>query len=154
MHTIVLFAHSWTRWILLLLAIILVLRSVAGLVSSNPYKELDKKLGLAFFWALNIQFLLGIALFAGVSPLVRTAFSDMGAAMSNGAVRFFIAEHFVTALLAIGAGHFGISKAKKALEDRKKHMFMLIGSGLCLALMMALIPWPNLPYGRALFFLP
>lgn len=78
----------------------------------------------------------------------------MAAAMKDSAIRFFVAEHFVTAILAIGAGHFGIARAKKVDEDRKKHMFMLIGSGICLALMLALIPWPNLPYGRALFFLP
>ena len=151
MYTFVLFAHSWVRWILLLLAVVLVIRSVIGLLGANTYSKLDKSLGLAFFWALNIQFILGIALYAGLSPLVRSAFSDMAAAMKDGAIRFFIAEHFVTALLAIGAGHFGIARAKKMTADKKKHLFMLIGSGLCLLLMLALIPWPNLPYGRMLF---
>lgn len=154
MYTVVLFAHSWTRWILVLLAVVLVFRSLVGLMKGQAYTGMDKSLGLAFFWALNIQFVLGIALYAGLSPVTRAAFSDMAAAMKDGAIRFFVAEHFVTALLAIGAGHFGIARAKRMEEDRKKHLFMLIGSGLCLLLMLALIPWPNLPYGRALFFLP
>lgn len=154
MYTVVLFAHSWTRWILVLLAVVLVFRSLVGLMKGQAYTGMDKSLGLAFFWALNIQFVLGIALYAGLSPVTRAAFSDMAAAMKDGAIRFFVAEHFVTAFLAIGAGHFGIARAKRMEEDRKKHLFMLIGSGLCLLLMLALIPWPNLPYGRALFFLP
>ena len=139
---------------LVLLAVVLFVRSLIGFLRSDSFGGLDKSLGMAFFWALNLQFILGIALYAGISPLTRTAFGDMAAAMKDGAIRFFIAEHFVTAILAIGAGHFGIARAKKAGDDRKKHMFMLIGSGLCLALMLALIPWPGLPYGRALFFLP
>ena len=154
MYTSVLFAHSWTRWILLLLVVFLVVRSIAGLVGGNQYKSIDKKLAKTFFWALNIQLILGVALYAGLSPLTPSAFSDMAAAMGDSSIRFFIAEHFVTALLAIGAGHFGISRAGKSTEDRKKHLFMLIGSGVCLALMLALIPWPGLPFGRALFFMP
>ena len=139
---------------LLLLAVVVLFRSLIGLMSDQRYSGLDKTLGLTFFWALNIQFILGIALYAGLSPVTRAAFSDMAAAMKDGAIRFFVAEHFVTAILAIGAGHFGIARAKKMEEDKKKHLFMFIGSSLCLALMLALIPWPSLPYGRALFFLP
>ena len=154
MYTFVLFAHSWTRWVLLLLAVLVFFRSLIGLIQGQSYTRLDKTLGLTFFWALNVQFILGLALYAGLSPVTRAAFSDMAAAMKDSAIRFFVAEHFVTAILAIGAGHFGIARAKKSDEDRKKHMFMLIGSGICLALMFALIPWPNLPYGRALFFMP
>ena len=154
MYTTVLFTHSWMRWLLLILALLLVIRSIAGLIGGSQYKSMDKTLAKTFFWVLNIQLLLGVALYAGLSPLTRGAFSDMAAAMGNSAIRFFVAEHFVTALLAIGAGHFGISRAGKASEDRKKHLYMLIGSGLCLALMLALIPWPGLPYGRALFFMP
>ena len=138
----------------MILAVFLLVRSLVGLLGNAEYKSMDKTLAKTFFWALNIQLILGVALYAGISPLAQNAFSDMGSAMSNSAVRFFIAEHFVMALLAIGAGHFGISRAGKASEDKKKHLFMLIGTGLCLVLMMALIPWPGLPYGRAPFFLP
>lgn len=154
MYTFVLFAHSWTRWVLLLLAVAVLFRSLIGLMRGQAFTGLDRTLSLIFFWALNVQFVLGLALYAGLSPVVRAAFSDMASAMKDGAIRFFVAEHFVTAILAIGAGHFGIARAKKMQEDRKKHLFMFIGSSLCLVLMLALIPWPNLPYGRALFFMP
>ena len=139
---------------LLLLAVIVFFRSLVGMLSGQAYGGLDKKLRLAFFWALNIQFVLGMVLYAGLSPVTSAAFQDLAAAMKDSAVRFFLAEHFVTAILAIGAGHFGIARSKKSEEDKKKHLFMLIGTSLCLALMLALIPWPNLPYGRQLFFLP
>ena len=154
MYTVVLIAHSWIRWILLVVAVALVIRSLIGLMRSDAYGSFDKKLALTFFWALNIQFILGLALYAGISPLTRAAFSDMGAAMKDGAIRFYVAEHLVTALLAVAAGHIGISRSKKATEDKKKHLFILIGTGVCLLLLIALIPWPDLPYGRALFRLP
>ena len=154
MHTALLFAHSWVRWILLIVVAFVMVRSLIGLLNQSSYKSLDKTLAQVFFWILNIQFILGIILYAGVSPVTQAAFSDMGAAMKESAIRFYVAEHLVTALLAIGAGHFGIARAKRMEADKQKHLFMFIGSALCLALILAVIPWPNLPYGRPLFFLP
>ena len=89
MYTFALFAHSWTRWVLLLIAVLVFFRSLVGLIQGQSYTQMDKKLGLTFFWALNIQFILGLALYAGLSPVTRAAFSDMAAAMKDSAIRFF-----------------------------------------------------------------
>ncbi len=154
MYTFVLYAHSWLRWILLLIAVVVVVRSLVGWLSSNSYRPVDSTLAQSFFWVLNVQFILGIILYAGLSPVIRTAFSDMAAAMRDSSIRFYVAEHLVTTILAIAAGHIGISRAKKATDDKKKHMFIFLGTLVFLILILTAIPWPNLPYGRVLFRLP
>ena len=151
MHSFFLALHSWNRWVLLVTAILLVVKSLAAFIQQKPYASSDRQLALVLFWSLNIQLLIGLVLL-GVSPFMQAAYGDMSATMSNAATRFYLAEHPVMAILAIGAGHFGIARAKKSADDRAKHRFILIGVGLCVVLLLAVIPWPQLPYGRPLFW--
>ena len=58
----------------------------------------------------------------------------------------------MSVLLAIGAAHTYLAKAKRAIEDHQKHRYILIGAGVCLFFILLAIPWPFLPYGRVIFF--
>ncbi len=142
--------HSVTRWLILLFGIWAVIRAVMGVSGKSAYTAADTKAGLFFMIFLDIQFLLGIILFF-VSPLIKAALGDMGAAMKNAGLRFFTVEHTLMALVAVALVHIGRSKIKKSASDAKKHKTALIFFGLALILILALIPWPGREaVGRAL----
>ena len=152
MYPFVLGLHSWLRWFLLIGMVLVLYKSFAGR-KSGTYDTTDQALATGVFWLLNVQFLLGLLLYVFLSPVTQTAFGNMGEAMANSALRFYIVEHTFAMVLAIAAGHIGLSKAKKAAEASDKHKWILRGVGASLFFVLAGIPWPFLPYGRALFFL-
>ena len=154
MHPLFLGVHSWIRWILIITALLLLFRSILGQTKNRPFDRSDEALSQVFFWALNVQLIVGLLLLFVFSPLFKLALQDMSAAMSDSSIRYFIVEHPIMMLLAVGAGHAGISRSKKAEQSSGKHKAILIGVGVCLLLMLMAIPWPNLPFGRPLFFLP
>ncbi len=151
MYTVVLGLHSWIRWILLISMVLILFRSIGGM-KKGTYTSTDKNAALVLFWALNIQFILGLALYFFVSPLMQAAFGNMAETMANASVRFFVAEHFVIMLIAIALGHVGVARSKRETDPARKHKLLLIWIGLCLLVVIVGIPWPFLPYGRGLFF--
>lgn len=153
MYPVLLGIHSWVRWILLIGVIVLLIRSIAGYRKASPFTSLDDTLVAVVFWSLNVQFLLGVILFIFFSPATQVAFSNISEAMSDSSLRFFLIEHPFSMLLALGAGHSGIAKAKRAEDAKKKHGSIMKGIGACLLCILVGIPWPFLPYGRVLFFL-
>lgn len=151
MHETLLGIHSIVRWLILLFGIWAVIRALMGVSGKKPYTSADTKAGLFFMIFLDIQFLLGLILFF-VSPLIKAATADMGAAMKTAALRFFTVEHTLMALVAIALVHIGRSKIKKLTNDGKKHKTALIFFLLALVLILAAIPWPGREaIGRAYF---
>ena len=151
-YAIFLGLHSWVRWLLVVAALALLIRSIYGVRSKSAYDPVDERLALVLFWALNIQFVLGLTMYLFFSPTVQIAMGDLSAAFADAKLRFFLVEHPIAMFLAVGAGHSGLKKAKKAMEARDKHVQILKGVGGCFFFLMIGIPWPFLPYGRALFF--
>ena len=151
MYTLALTLHSWTRWLLVLIAALACVRSVYALVRGLEHSPADSALARGFAGLLNLQLVLGILLYGLLSPVVRTGLADLSTAMASASLRFFVIEHQVAALVAIGIGHWGLHRARKAIDDRQRHRRILWGAGGCLLMIVIAIPWPILPYGRALF---
>ncbi|MFT5088088.1 MAG: hypothetical protein ACI906_000797 [Candidatus Latescibacterota bacterium] len=152
MYEIVLFTHSWVRWLLVLIAAALFVRSIFALVQSSAHTRADQWLAKLLFNTLNIQLVIGLLLYAIFSPITRAALSDIGLSMQDSVLRFFMIEHQFAALLAIGIGHVAVAKSKRAEGDRAKHRAMLKWGGFCLFLILLAIPWPFMRYARPLFF--
>jgi hypothetical protein len=151
MYALFLTVHSWVRWGLVLVAAALFVRSVFALRRGRAYSDVDKRVAKGFAGLLYLQLALGLTLYVLLSPLVRAGLSDLGAAMASSSVRFWVIEHQLAALIAIGIGHVGLARAGKATDDRGRHRSILWGAGGCLLMILIAIPWPALPYGRALF---
>jgi len=139
--SILLILHSILRWAILLTGIWAFIRAWKGVNGKTPFTAADNKAGLFFSISFDIQFLIGLILYF-ISPLVKTARADMGAAMKDGVLRFFAVEHVTMALLALVLVHIGRSKVKKSPTDALKHKRALIFYGLALLLILLLIPWP------------
>jgi hypothetical protein len=83
MYGIVLTLHSLLRWVVLIASIVAAARGIAGWRSRRPWTLADERAGFWFVLALDLQLLLGLTLYAVLSPLTRGAFHDFGGAMRD-----------------------------------------------------------------------
>ena len=145
----VLTLHSWLRWLVLLTGFLAFGRAAAGASGRKPWKPSDDRAGFWFVMALDVQFLLGLILYAFLSPITRAAFGDFGAAMKNSGLRFWAVEHVFGMLIGVALAHVGRVRARKT-DSLRRHRVTAIFFGLALAAILASIPWPGTPNGRPL----
>jgi hypothetical protein len=119
--------------------------------TNAQWSPADDRVVNGFVTALGIQGALGLLLYLWLSPIPRGAFHDIGAAMSMAMVRFWIVEHPVGMLASIALAQIGRAKIRRARDSSAKRRLGRRFVGLSILLMLASIPWPGLPYGRALF---
>jgi hypothetical protein len=153
MSELVLFAHSWLRWLVLLAGLAAVVRAIVGVNTRRPWTPLDDRGGMWFTAALDLQMLLGLVLYGVfmMSPAGQDARADMGAAMRDAPTRFFLVEHPVGMIVAIALAHVGRVRVRKAPDSESRHKRALIFFGLSVAVMLLSIPWPISPAARSLF---
>jgi|SRR5688572_16869881 hypothetical protein len=151
MYTPLLVLHSWIRWAVLLLGLLAVGRALVGMQTRRPFTPVDDTRGRLFVTALDIQFLVGLILYLWASPFTTAAFYNLGEAMRNPPLRFFVVEHTFGMVAALGFAHVGRVRLRRAADSAHRHKTALIFFGLALVLILASIPWPGLPAGRPLF---
>jgi hypothetical protein len=151
MYDLVLFVHSWLRWLVLLAAVAAVVRAAGGVSTRRPWTPLDDRSGLWLTAVLDLQMLLGLVLFGVLSPVTRSAFIDVAAAMKSPDIRFFLADHPVGMIVAIALAHVGRARIRKAAESETRHKRALVFFGLALVIVLLSIPWPFLSAPRPLF---
>lgn len=142
MYQSLLFLHSWVRWVVVILAVLTVGRALAGWLGQREWSPLDQRLSTLFMISIDIQLLLGLGLYFGLSPLTKAALQDLGAAMANSSHRFWAIEHLFMMLVAVVLIHVGQMLVKRAPTTAGKYRWatLLFGAG-ALVLFLA-IPWP------------
>jgi hypothetical protein len=151
LYTALLVLHSWLRWVVVFGGIAALGGAVGGLTTRRDWQPADHARALIFMIALDVQFLVGLVLYAGLSPVTWEAFGDMGAAMRNPILRFYAVEHAVAMIAALALVHIGRARIKKAADGRARHRTAVVFFGLGLLLMLLMIPWPGMTGGRVLF---
>lgn len=141
MYGVVLMVHSLLRWLVLIVLAARALRGAQAGISGEVYGALDRRLSLAAIVLVDLQVLLGFALYFGLSPKAAAALADFGAAMKDPVLRFWAVEHLTSMLLALVAIHVGHAVGKRAATPAAGHRAGAIGAGLALALVLAGIPW-------------
>lgn len=122
MYEAILFVHNLVRWAVL----------AFGLLALWRFRARE---GAFFAHTLTLQVVLGILL-AFVSPLFQGALANLEATMQTpGEARYFVAEHWVGGLIALGLAHAGLSQARKGRPQAR------IFFALALALLILSIPW-------------
>jgi hypothetical protein len=145
MYSTVLLLHSWVRWIALALGVVTTLAALAKGESAAD------RFGLVFMIVLDVQLLMGLALYFALSPITAAALKDFGAAMRDPALRFWAVEHAATMLLAVILVHVGRVLARKATTSASRRTRQIVFFGLATVAMIARTPWPGLPNGRPFF---
>ena len=141
LYQITLIIHNYLRWIVLILAAIALIRTYTGLFRNREWGDADRKVGIFFSAAMDLQLLLGLILYIFLSPLTRTIFQDFGAAMQDEAIRFFAIEHLFYMLVAVALIHVGNSRAKKATVSRIKYRNAAMFYSLAVLLILIAMPW-------------
>ncbi len=141
MYTGLLHTHNLFRWLILLVIVLAVVFALTGWLKKREWTKKDNITGLLLTIFADIQFLVGIVLYAFVSPVTKAAFNDFGAAMKNSDLRFYAVEHISLMIIALVLIHIGRAKSKKAVAPWKKHRSAAIYYGIALILILAAIPW-------------
>ncbi len=141
MYTGLLHTHNMFRWLVLITLFLAVIFAFAGWFKKLDWNKKDNISGLLLTIFMDIQFLVGIILYAFVSPITKAAFNDFGAAMKNADLRFYAVEHILIMIIALVLVHIGRAKSKKATAPWKKHRNAAIFYGIALILVLAAIPW-------------
>ena len=150
MYSTVLTIHSWVRWAALLVAIGATLNAArrdTDLSRKPPGARWDTFL----MAAVDLQALLGLVLYFGLSPFTTSAFADLGAAMRNSGLRFWVIEHVTAMVGAIALVRIGRVLALHATTPEARRRRRLWCFAAATTLLLVGIPWPGLPYGRPLF---
>ena len=147
MYSAILIVHSYLRYAVLLLVLLVVLRYVAGLLSSRAWNDGDEGIGRWMIRVWDLQFLLGLVLYF-LSPIVQFGFANFGEAMGDAQVRQFLIEHPLLNVLAIGALHVGWIRAGKAADDRGRMVRALVFIAIAVVLVLLSIPWSGRPLLR------
>ena len=141
MYQPILLIHSWFRWIILILMVVVIIKSILGMVNKDSYSKLDGILSLSMVNSLRVQFVIGLVLYIFLSPITESAFADFGAAMKDASIRYFAVEHIFVMFVGIGLVEAGAAKAKRATEEAKKYKFQMIFFALSLIIMLSRIPF-------------
>lgn len=150
MYELALTFHSWLRWVAILAGIG---ATIAAFRFRPGYADSDRtgRWGLLLIIALDVQLLLGVLLYAALSPTTRAIFGDFGAAMRDPVARFWAIEHITLMLLAVVVAHVGRVLGRKATTPGSRRFRLLVCFGLSTIAMILATPWPGMTAGRPLF---
>lgn len=149
MYSAILTIHSWLRWVNLILAIFATINAMhrpgAGSASRSRWWD------MMFMVAIDVQVLVGLLLYFGLSPFTTQAMNDMGAAMRNPGLRFWLVEHAAGMFAVMVLVRVGRILASTAASPDIARSRRAICFTLATIVMILSIPWPGMPNGRPLF---
>jgi len=154
MYNGLLHTHSFLRWILLILLLVAIYKSIAD--KKGTFTASHKKIGMFTMICADLLLLIGLYQWAfgktwGLVNIKELGFSGV---MKVPAARFFAVEHLLGMLIAIILIHTGYSYAKKSLPDAVKHRRAILFYGLSLLIILISIPWPFREIGAGRSWLP
>jgi hypothetical protein len=129
--------HSFIRWILLVLLLTAIIKSLSGMMSKKAYAPSDNKISLFLMISAHTQLLVGLVLYF-ISPKVMFTADTM----KNNVSRFFTMEHSVMMIIAIALITIGRISSKKAATDEAKFKKSFWFFFIALLVIFAAIPWP------------
>ncbi|HEX4887426.1 MAG TPA: hypothetical protein VFV37_05200 [Luteibaculaceae bacterium] len=143
MYTALKHFHSPFRYIVLMFLIYAVITALLGMSRKSEFTPAHNRVSLFAMIFCHVQLLVGILLFT-VSPIIEVGLSDMGSAMQDPQVRFYLIEHPLLMIAAIALITVGRSTSKKAVDSAAKFKKIAIFYGIGLVLILVSIPWPFL----------
>ena len=139
-YTLVLYTHSYNRWLVLLVGALALWTSYRGWVGGGAWGPVEKRACWAFRGLLDLQVLIGLVRYA-LSPIVRAGVGEFGAAMSVRELRFFSVEHITGMVIALGLIHVAAIRVKRASTDASKLRQAAIWQTLAALSVLVSLPW-------------
>jgi hypothetical protein len=126
--------HAFWRWVLLVIAAIVVIKSLVGWLGRQPWTQLDDRLGMAYVIAVDVQVLVGLLiwLFGPMGLRVLTQ------AMGDAGLRFIALEHPILMLISMAFAHVGRSRSRRGADPVAQHRTAFIFYALSLLFLAAI----------------
>lgn len=144
MYEILKLIHSLLRWVVLILLLAAIIKSLNGLISKRSFSNSDNKISLFLMISAHTQLVVGILLYF-ISPFVQ--FGNM----NDKEIRFFTIEHSFMMIIAIVFITLARILSKKAATDITKFRRLFIFCLIALIIIFIAIPWPFSPVSRPWF---
>ncbi|MEQ9468215.1 MAG: hypothetical protein RLN88_12430 [Ekhidna sp.] len=129
MYSFLLNAHSGLRYLVLLAAVVVIIKSFIGWFGGSSYSKFDKILAPSYVGLMHLQLLLGLILYFFYSPFVTYN-------MGNPVERYWSVEHIALMILAVAAAQIGRSISKKSNDPQVKFRFQTIFFGISILLVL------------------
>lgn len=143
MYSFIKSTHSLIAYVVLLLLLVGTVIFYVALKQKKDFSPKHRVLNLVTVSTVHLQALFGLLLYA-LSPLVQSAFSDIGSAMKNSEMRYFFLEHTLVMLLMLLVITLGNARAKRANSSERKVRISFRAFFLALLLCLTRIPWERL----------
>jgi cytochrome c551/c552 len=150
LYAVILFAHSYGRWGVVLVAGFMGVRSVIAWRKGAEWTPSHERWHQVLLGLVDTQFTLGVLLYIWLSPISSAFFADFRHAVHDHVLRFFGLEHAFMMVLAVGILHIGRGRSKAAKSPMLRHRRVWVSCLSFLALAGSAIPWPGLRHGRPL----
>ncbi len=143
MYSILLTAHSFFRWIVLISLFIAIFRASQGYRLKRHFSALDNRIRHWTATIVHIQLLIGMGLYIQ-SPWVKSG-------LPGTEPFFFRYIHLLMMITAIVCITIGSAKAKRMDTDKQKFTTMLSWFAIALVIIVIAIPWPFSPLAQRPF---
>lgn len=147
-YPVALLLHSWLRWLVLALALLLILSSLIALGRRRAWAAKHERVHRLFLAAFDAQVLLGLVLYGLLSPLVSAALGNFGLAMKDAVLRFYAVEHIFGMTVALVVAHVARARSKRRGDHFRRHRVVLSSTLACLLIIVATVPWPGLGFAH------
>jgi hypothetical protein len=152
MYQALLYLHNVGRWVVIILLLIAIVRSLRGMTPNKPFTAGDKKIGLYLMIAAHTMLLIGLyQWFAGPWGLHNILNMGMKAVMHDKVYRFWAVEHLTGMVAGIILITIGRGSAKKDISDNAKHNRSFWFYLIALVVIVISVPWPFREVARPLF---
>lgn len=144
--------HNIGRWVVIILLLVAIVRSLNGMTGNKPFTNGDKKTGLFLMIAAHTMLLIGLfQWFAGPWGFQNIQRLGMKAVMQDNVYRFWAVEHMTGMLLGIILITIGRGSARKKISDKAKHKRSFWFYFIAFIVIAATVPWPFREVSRPLF---
>jgi hypothetical protein len=141
MNAFMLGLHNVLRWLVILVGIVALLRSIRGVIGNAAWTRRESLSLSAYAQTISLQMLVGLFVYFVLSPVGVRALGDMRTAMRDAEIRFFAVEHPLVMLLAVALAHIAVARTRKATTDAARYRSAAILLTLSLLLVLARMPW-------------
>ena len=145
--------HNILRWVILLMLIISIMKSLSGWMGRKSFTNGDRKTFLLTLIPTHLNLVIGLyQLLAGKYGIFNTKLPEGVSLMKDKFFRFYWVEHPTGMILAIILITLGYGVAKKPLADQTKFKRAFWFFFVALIIILATIPWPSREIvGRPIF---
>jgi hypothetical protein len=141
MYRWLLILHGAWRWVVVLGGLAAVGSALYGLRQRMAWQPTGALYGRLFGIAVDIQVLLGAALYLVFSPLTTSGVSAEGEGSAASDLNFFSARHGGVMLLVLVAVHLSAVVVRRGGDDASRQRRAALCYGLTWLLLCSAIPW-------------